>query len=42
LLVLKKKGFEIGYHNTTFHSSQREEIKKGLHKFKILFNHYKV
>ena len=42
LLDLKKKGFEIGYHNTTFHSSQREEIKKGLHKFKTLFNHYPI
>ena len=30
LLELKNKGFEIGYHNTTYHSSYRKEIKVGL------------
>ena len=38
LLELKNKGFEIGYHNTTYHSSYREEIKAGLEKFVTLFN----
>ena len=33
----KKKGFEIGYHNTTFSSSERQEIKEGLEKFKRYF-----
>ena len=39
LLELKNKGFEIGYHNTTYHSSYRQEIKKGLEKFVKIFNH---
>ena len=38
LLELKNKGFEIGYHNTTYHSSHREEIKEGLKKFVKIFN----
>ena len=38
LLGLKNKGFEIGYHNTTYHSSYREEIKEGLKKFVKIFN----
>ena len=38
LLELKNKGFEIGYHNTTYHSSHREEIKEGLKKFVKMFN----
>ena len=38
LLELKNKGFEIGYHNTTYHSSYREEIKEGLKKFIKMFN----
>ena len=38
LLNLKNKGFEIGYHNTTYHSSSRQEIKKGLDKFVKIFN----
>tara|TARA_B100000029_G_C17538764_1_gene945886 strand:+ start:595 stop:1527 length:933 start_codon:yes stop_codon:yes gene_type:complete len=37
ILQLKEKGFEIGYHNTTFSSSEREEIKEGLIKFKKTF-----
>ena len=37
LLEIKKKGFEIGYHNTSFGSSEREEIKEGLKKFKKFF-----
>ena len=38
LLKLKNKGFEIGYHNTTYHSSNRQEIKGGLNKFVKMFN----
>jgi len=38
LLELKNKGFDIGYHNTTYHSSHREEIKEGLKKFVKMFN----
>ena len=38
LLDLKKKGFEIGYHNTTYHSSYRQEIEDGLKKFALIFN----
>ena len=38
LLELKNKGFEIGYHNTTYHSSHREKIKEGLKKFEVMFN----
>jgi len=38
LLELKKIGFEIGYHNTTHSSSYRQETKKGLEKFKKIFN----
>ena len=38
LLKLKNKGFEIGYHNTTYHSSYRQDIQKGLNKFVKMFN----
>ena len=38
LLELKNKGFEIGYHNTTHHSSSRQEIDKGLKQFVKMFN----
>ena len=37
LLKIKEKGFEIGYHNTTFNSSERKEIEEGLEKFKKTF-----
>jgi len=37
LLALKEKGFEIGYHNVTCHSSRRDEIELGLKKFINLF-----
>ena len=30
LLELKSKGFEIGYHNTTYSSSYRKKIEEGL------------
>ena len=38
LLELKNKGFEIGYHNTTYRSSYRQQTNLGLEKFKELFN----
>jgi hypothetical protein len=38
LKKLKETGFEIGYHNTTHNSSYRQETKKGLEKFKELFD----
>ena len=30
---LQKEGFEIGFHNATFHTSTREQILAGLEKF---------
>ena len=39
LKEIQKKGFEIGYHNTTYSSSKRNEIDKGLEKFTKLFGH---
>ena len=47
LLELKNKGFEIGYHNTTYQSSLRDEIEEGLKTFvktfdqnpKVMANH---
>lgn len=36
---LKNSGFEIGYHNTTFHSSLREETIRGIESFVALFGH---
>ncbi len=38
LVDLEKKGFEIAYHNTTYSSSQRNEINIGLEKFKKYFD----
>lgn len=40
VLELKDMGFEIGYHNATFHSSTREETIAGIEKFAELFGHY--
>ena len=39
LLELKNKGFEIGYHNTTYQSSLRDEIEEGLKTFVKTFGH---
>ena len=39
VLELQKEGFEIGYHNATFHSSRREQTIRGLDRFKELFGH---
>lgn len=37
---LGQRGFEIGYHMTTFHSSTREETMAGLERFHDLFGAY--
>jgi hypothetical protein len=36
---LQMRGFEIGYHNTTKHSSTRDEIIGGLDAFRAYFGH---
>lgn len=36
---LQAKGFEIGWHGATWHSSSREETIRGLDKFASLFGH---
>jgi hypothetical protein len=42
LLDLQKKGFEIGYHLSSYNSSKRERTEEGLEKFKELFGHYPI
>ncbi len=37
LYRLRRQGFEIGYHMATFHSSYREETRRGLDQFAALF-----
>ncbi len=37
--ALQNRGFEIGYHNTTKHSSTRDEIIRGLDAFRDYFGH---
>jgi hypothetical protein len=39
LLRLRADGFEIGYHNATWHSSQREDTARALARFAELFGH---
>lgn len=36
-LELQRKGFEIGLHNVTYHTSLREETRCGIEKFEQLF-----
>lgn len=36
---LQSLGFEVGYHNTTKHSSTRDEIIRGLDAFRAYFGH---
>jgi hypothetical protein len=36
---LKREGFEIGFHNATYHTSSREETIRGLDRFRELFGH---
>jgi hypothetical protein len=40
VIALQKKGFEIGFHNATFHSSLREATINGLERFRELFGTY--
>ncbi len=40
LLGLQRKGFEIGLHNVTYHTSCRQQTNDGLERFKELFGHY--
>jgi len=40
VLELQKRGFEIGYHNSTFHGVSRDRIAAGLEKFRSHFGHY--
>lgn len=37
---LQDDGFEIALHNVTYHTSVREETRRGLETFRRLFNHY--
>lgn len=37
---LQDSGFEIAFHNATFHSSPREDTLKAVERFKELFGHY--
>jgi len=37
---LQNKGFEIGFHNATFHTSTRQETLRGLQKFHDDFGHW--
>ena len=39
VLDLQKQGFEIGFHNATFHTSRRDETLTGIDRFKTLFGH---
>ena len=39
VLSLQGQGFEIGFHNATFHSSSRNETVSALDRFKSLFGH---
>lgn len=37
---LQNQGFEIGYHNATYHTSSREDTRRGIERFNALFGHY--
>ena len=37
--ALQSQGFEVGYHNTTKHSSLRDETIRGLDRFRSYFGH---
>lgn len=39
-LRLQERGFEIGYHNTTYCTSTREETLRGLERFREIYGHY--
>jgi hypothetical protein len=40
LKSLQRAGFEIGYHNATSHTSDRQQTVRGLERFASLFGHY--
>jgi hypothetical protein len=42
VLELKEKGFEIGMHNATFHTSQRQDTLRGFQRFEQLFGQYPI
>jgi hypothetical protein len=37
---LAREGFEIALHNVTYHGSLREEVERGLDRFRELFGHH--
>lgn len=39
VLGLKEQGFEIGFHNATYHTSTREQTTRGLDMFQQFFGH---
>jgi len=39
-LELQARGFEIGYHNATYHTSSRTETIRGIERFRELYGHY--
>lgn len=39
VLGLKEQGFEIAFHNVTYHTSTREQTTRGLEIFRQLFGH---
>src|SRR5262249_9343799 len=39
VLGLQARGFEIGLHNVTFHTSTREETIRGFDRFREIFGH---
>lgn len=39
VLGLKEQGFEIGFHNATYHTSTREQTTRGFEIFRQLFGH---
>jgi hypothetical protein len=40
VLGLQEKGFEIGLHNVTYHTSPRADTIRGIERFRELFGHY--
>jgi hypothetical protein len=38
-LSLQRKGFEIGFHNATYHGSTRSETQRGLEQFRAIYGH---
>ena len=39
-LLLQRRGFEIGMHNATYHTSTKEETRRGMETFKAHFGTY--